>query len=170
MKKEKIYTNCMLLGLGSMFLITGCKQKSATIISNTETNTTSVSTNAFYSPNRGTEASSSRATTLSPTGNDTNAAPRDYSSYDASSGSSQTKAEATSEADRILLQQLQKSINDDTSLTMFAKNIRPVVKNGRVGLYGTVNSTVERDRVVELAQRVAGASNVDNHMEVMSSQ
>jgi hypothetical protein len=57
----------------------------------------------------------------------------------------------------------------DRKLSIDAQNVKIITQNGRVTLRGPVNSPDERQTIGQLAGEVAGASNVDNQLELNNS-
>jgi len=55
---------------------------------------------------------------------------------------------------------------DDKSLSTTAHNIKIITVNGVVTLRGPVASAQEKTKIVEKAQKLAGAKQVENHLEV----
>ena len=54
-------------------------------------------------------------------------------------------------------------------MSVNAHNVKIITANGRVTLRGAVNSEAEKRRIVEIASRLATSDNVDNQLEVKSS-
>jgi len=50
-----------------------------------------------------------------------------------------------------------------------AKNVKIITLNGHVTLRGPVNTADEKNRIAEIANRIASAGNVDNQLEVSST-
>ena len=69
-------------------------------------------------------------------------------------------------ADLKITQQIRQAVVADSSLSFTAKNVKIITSNGRVTLRGPVNSDQERQAIDASARKVAGATNVDNQLEV----
>ena len=69
-------------------------------------------------------------------------------------------------ADRRLTQQIRKAIMADKSLSMTAKNVKVITVNGTVTLRGPVQSLREKEAIEAKAHQRAGATNVENQLEV----
>jgi osmotically-inducible protein OsmY len=54
----------------------------------------------------------------------------------------------------------------DAKLSTNASNVKVIANGGRVTLRGPVNSSDERARIVEIAERHAGAGNVTDEIEI----
>ena len=63
-------------------------------------------------------------------------------------------------------QQIRQALMADDSLSFTAKNVKIITRNGKVTLRGPVNSEDERSRIEAAAQKIAGAAQVDNQLEV----
>jgi hyperosmotically inducible periplasmic protein len=66
--------------------------------------------------------------------------------------------------------EIRKRILDQPDLSISARNAKVMTSQGKVTLRGPVASEAERDTVVRVATEVAGAENVDNQLEVASTQ
>jgi osmotically-inducible protein OsmY len=51
-------------------------------------------------------------------------------------------------------------------LSVNARNVKVMTVNGRVTLRGPVNDDIEKQAIVEIANRIAESANVDNQLEV----
>lgn len=74
--------------------------------------------------------------------------------------------QSESEADRELTQRVRKSVVDDDSLSMNAKNVKVITRNGKVTLRGIVDTQAEKDAVAAKARAVSGVTDVDNQLEI----
>jgi len=72
------------------------------------------------------------------------------------------------EADLTLTQSIRKAIVADDDLSMNAKNVKVITRDGVVTLRGPVSSQAERARVELIARREAGTARVDNQLEVVA--
>lgn len=70
------------------------------------------------------------------------------------------------EADRKITQQIRQAIVGDESLSFNAKNIKIITTRGKVTLRGPVKSDTERSAIDAIAKQIAGATNVENLVEV----
>ena len=71
-----------------------------------------------------------------------------------------------SEGDRKITQQIRQAVVKDGSLSFTAKNVKIITINGKVTLRGPVKTDAERSTIEAAAKNVAGASQVDNQLEV----
>jgi hyperosmotically inducible periplasmic protein len=62
--------------------------------------------------------------------------------------------------------QIRKSLVRDKSLSINAKNVKIITRDGEVTLRGPVKSEKERTKIVANAKRIAGAGKVDDQLEV----
>jgi osmotically-inducible protein OsmY len=65
-----------------------------------------------------------------------------------------------------LTRRVRQAVVKDKSLSTTAKNIKIITNNGVVTLRGPVKSEQERDKIAAKAQQIAGAKQVENHLEV----
>jgi len=77
--------------------------------------------------------------------------------------------QGNSQADINITAQIRKEINDDSGMSTTAKNVKIITLNGHVTLRGPVNTADEKNRIAEIANRIASAGNVDNQLEVSST-
>jgi len=76
--------------------------------------------------------------------------------------------QSETEADRHIAQRIRKVLVEDTTLSTNAKNIKIIVKDGRVTLRGPVNDKLEKSIVIAKAKQIAGAKNVDSHLQTVT--
>ena len=74
--------------------------------------------------------------------------------------------QGTSEGDRKITQQIRQAVVKDGSLSFTAKNVKIITINGKVTLRGPVKTDAERSAIELAAKKVAGASQVENFLEV----
>ena len=74
--------------------------------------------------------------------------------------------QGTSEADMTITTVLRKAITSDESLSMNAKNVKIITRDGVVTLRGPVESTAERAAIEAAANAVSGVRRVDSYLEV----
>jgi len=70
------------------------------------------------------------------------------------------------QSDLDITQKIRQAVVGDGSLSFTAKNVKIITRGGKVTLRGPVNTAGERTAILAAAQKVAGASNVDNQLEV----
>jgi len=61
---------------------------------------------------------------------------------------------------------IRRAVVADSSLSMDAKNVKIVVKDGLVTLRGPVKTEAERDQIEKKAMTIAGVTNVENHLDI----
>ncbi len=71
-----------------------------------------------------------------------------------------------SEGDRNLTAEIRKAVVGADGLSMDAKNVKIITKDGVVTLRGPVASADEKTKIDGLAKGVAGVKSVDNQLEV----
>lgn len=69
-------------------------------------------------------------------------------------------------SDRVMTQQIRKSIMADKTLSSYAHNVKVITQNGHVTLAGPVRSEEEKSMVAAKAAELAGATNVTNQLDV----
>ena len=77
--------------------------------------------------------------------------------------------QSESEADRTLTQKVRQAVMADDSLSTTAHNIKIISVNGVVTLRGPVNSAKEKANIDAKAQQIAGATKVDNQLEIVAN-
>jgi hyperosmotically inducible periplasmic protein len=65
-----------------------------------------------------------------------------------------------------ITQQIRKAVMADGSLSFTAKNVKIITAGGKVTLRGPVKTDAERSAIEAAARQVAGATSVDNQIEV----
>jgi osmotically-inducible protein OsmY len=75
--------------------------------------------------------------------------------------------QSNNEADLKITQQIRKSVMADGSLSFTAKNVKIITQNGHVTLRGPVKTEQERSAIEAAARQVAGATAIDNQIEVI---
>ena len=74
--------------------------------------------------------------------------------------------QGNSQADVNITAQIRREIIADSAMTVNAQNVKIITLNGHVTLRGTVNLLAEKNRIAEIADRIASAGKVDNQLEV----
>ena len=69
-------------------------------------------------------------------------------------------------SDLAITQQIRKAVMGDDALSFTAKNVKIITQKGRVVLRGPVKTASERTKIASYADKVAGATRVDNQLEV----
>src|SRR6267154_279153 len=72
--------------------------------------------------------------------------------------------------DLALTQKIRQEVVKDGSLSMNAKNIKIIVRDGKVMLHGPVDSQQEKDTIGTKAGEIAGKDKVDNQLEIKAKQ
>jgi osmotically-inducible protein OsmY len=72
--------------------------------------------------------------------------------------------------DLALTQKIRQEVMKNGSLSMNAKNIKIIVREGKVMLRGPVDSQQEKDTIGTKAGEIAGKDKVDNQLEVKAKQ
>jgi osmotically-inducible protein OsmY len=78
--------------------------------------------------------------------------------------------QGTSEEDVAATKQIRELVNEDDSLSIAAKNVKIITRNGMVTLRGRVESEQERLRIEANAREVVGSSRVENLITVEDAE
>jgi len=78
--------------------------------------------------------------------------------------------QGNSEADLSTSQRIRAAVVADDSLSMDAKNVKIITVDGKVTLRGPVETDREREAIVELAESIAGAGQVDDQLAVTAEE
>lgn len=76
--------------------------------------------------------------------------------------------QSENEADRTLTQRVRQAVVADDTLSTTAHNIKIITINGVVTLRGPVNSAQEKTNIDAKAKQIAGATKVDNQLEIVA--
>ena len=77
--------------------------------------------------------------------------------------------QSESKADLDLTQRIRQAVVADDSLSTNAHNVKIITSNGVVTLRGPVNSTKEKANIDAKAQQIAGATKVNNQLEIVTN-
>jgi osmotically-inducible protein OsmY len=70
------------------------------------------------------------------------------------------------QTDLKITQQIRQAVMADGSLSFTAKNVKIITQNGKVTLRGPVKTVEERNAIEAAARKIAGATQIDNQIEV----
>ncbi len=73
---------------------------------------------------------------------------------------------STTASDTTLVEKIRLDIANDAALSIAAKTVTVVARDGKVTLRGTVPTETERTRVVDIARKAAGDDAVDDQLQV----
>ena len=86
----------------------------------------------------------------------------------ANKGSSPTADHQSNDpAVREITKKIRKAIHQDSSISVYAHNIKVITQSGKVTLKGPVHSEEEKASIAAKAATVAGEGNVTNNLEVV---
>ena len=74
-----------------------------------------------------------------------------------------------SKEDTAVTQAIRRSVMEEKDMSVNGQNVKIITKDGAVTLRGPVASEAERAKIGDLAQKVAGAKVVHNHLEVATA-
>jgi hyperosmotically inducible periplasmic protein len=75
--------------------------------------------------------------------------------------------QSTDPADREITKKIRKAIHQDSSISVYAHNIKIITQGGKVTLKGPVHSEQEKASIAAKAAAVAGDGNVTNQIDVV---
>jgi hyperosmotically inducible periplasmic protein len=145
MNKDRKIKTAMLLMIGAMGLV-GCNQAA---------DTTQTAVLPPVTPNNDV--------TVVPTAPPNNTA---INSRDRASDAVTADAQGQGKLDIDITADIRQRIIKDKNMSIAAQNTKIICQSGKVTLRGPVNSQDEKDSIGRIANDVAGASNVDNELEI----
>jgi hyperosmotically inducible periplasmic protein len=77
--------------------------------------------------------------------------------------------QSNSKDDLALTQKIRQAVMKDGSLSMNAKNVKIIARDGTISLKGPVDSEREKDTIATAAGEIAGKDKVDNQLEVKAA-
>ena len=78
--------------------------------------------------------------------------------------------QSNSRDDLSLTQKIRQAVIKEGSLSMNAKNVKIIARNGNITLKGPVDSQQEKETIGTKAGEIAGKNKVDNRLEVKSKK
>ena len=78
--------------------------------------------------------------------------------------------QSNSKDDLALTQKIRQAVMKDGSLSMNAKNVKIIARDGQITLKGPVDSQQEKDTIGTEAGGIAGKEKVDNQLEVKAEK
>ena len=78
--------------------------------------------------------------------------------------------QSNSKDDLALTQKIRQAVVKDGSLSMNAKNVKIIARDGTITLQGPVDSQQEKDTIGAEAGEIAGKDKVDNQLEVKAEK
>jgi hyperosmotically inducible periplasmic protein len=78
--------------------------------------------------------------------------------------------QSNSKEDLALVQKIRQEVEKESSLSMNAKNVKIIVRDGKVMLRGPVDSEQEKVTIAAKASEIAGKDKVDNQLEVKTEK
>jgi osmotically-inducible protein OsmY len=130
--------------------------------------------------NRQSDTSSATAgQNVSATSRDRNAASRAYADTNTAHDADNTgrnvrdrsdealtaQDQAATASDREIARRIRRDLTSNDQFSTTAKNIKIISTNGKVTLRGPVKTDQERQAIADLAQKVAGVTELDNQLE-----
>jgi hyperosmotically inducible periplasmic protein len=78
--------------------------------------------------------------------------------------------QSNSKDDLALTQKIRQAVVKDGSLSMNAKNVKIIARDGKITLQGPVESQQEKDAIATKAREIAGKDNVQDQLEVKAEK
>ena len=78
--------------------------------------------------------------------------------------------QSNSKDDLALTQKIRQAVVKDGSLSMNAKNVKIIARDGRITLQGPVDNQQEKDAIATKAREIAGKDNVQDQLEVKAEK
>jgi hyperosmotically inducible periplasmic protein len=78
--------------------------------------------------------------------------------------------QSNSKDDLALTQKIRQAVVKDGSLSMNAKNVKIIARDGRITLQGPVDSQQEKDAIATKAREIAGKDKVEDQLEVKAEK
>jgi hyperosmotically inducible protein len=78
--------------------------------------------------------------------------------------------QSDSKEDLAMVQKIRQAVEKEGSLSMNAKNVKIIVRDGKVMLRGPIDSEQEKATIAARASEAAGKDNVDNQLEVKTDK
>lgn len=75
--------------------------------------------------------------------------------------------QSESDVDLQATQLIREALVKENNLSTTAKNVKIITIKGVVTLRGPVNSEAEKAHIEQVAKKIAGVKNVDNHLEII---
>jgi hyperosmotically inducible periplasmic protein len=110
------------------------------------------------------------ATPRDPAASDSEADNTKRNSTEENKNTDTAEKQSNNKDDLALTQKIRQEVMKNGSLSMNAKNIKIIVREGKVMLRGPVDSQQEKDTIGTKAGEIAGKNKVDNQLEVKAKQ
>jgi hyperosmotically inducible periplasmic protein len=91
-------------------------------------------------------------------------------SADQNKNTDTAEKQSNSKDDLALTQKIRQAVVKDGSLSMNAKNVKIIARNGRITLQGPVDNQQEKDAIVTKAREIAGRDKVQDQLEVKAEK
>jgi hyperosmotically inducible protein len=110
------------------------------------------------------------ATPRDPAASDSEADNTKRNSTEENKNTDTAEKQSNNKDDLALTQKIRQEVMKNGSLSMNAKNIKIIVREGKLMLRGPVDSQQEKDTIGTKAGEIAGKNKVDNQLEVKAKQ
>src|SRR6202035_1486986 len=88
-----------------------------------------------------------------------------HNSYEQNKNTDTAEKQSNNKDDLALTQKIRQAVMKDGALSMNAKNVKIIARDGTISLKGPVDSQQEKDTIATAAGEITGKDKVDNQLE-----
>ena len=92
-----------------------------------------------------------------------------HNSYEQNKNTDTAEKQSNNKDDLALTQKIRQAVMKDGALSMNAKNVKIIARDGTISLKGPVDSQQEKDTIATAAGEITGKDKVDNQLEVKAT-
>jgi hyperosmotically inducible periplasmic protein len=110
------------------------------------------------------------ATPADPAASDSTKADNTKRNSEKNKNTDTAEKQSNSKDDLALTQKIRQAVVKDGSLSMNAKNVKIIARDGKITLQGPVDSQQEKDTIATKARQIAGKDKVEDQLEVKAEK
>jgi osmotically-inducible protein OsmY len=110
------------------------------------------------------------ATPADPAASDSTKADNTKRNSEKNKNTDTAEKQSNSKDDLALTQKIRQAVIKDGSLSMNAKNVKIIARDGKITLQGPVDSQQEKDTIATKAREIAGNDKVEDQLEVKAEK
>jgi len=110
------------------------------------------------------------ATPADPAASDSTKADNTKRNSEKNKNTDTAEKQSNSKDDLALTQKIRQAVVKDGSLSMNAKNVKIIARDGKITLQGPVDSQQEKDTIATKAREIAGKDKVEDQLEVKAEK
>jgi hyperosmotically inducible periplasmic protein len=110
------------------------------------------------------------ATPADPAASDSTKADNTKRNSEKNKNTDTAEKQSNSKDDLALTQKIRQVVIKDGSLSMNAKNVKIIARDGKITLQGPVDSQQEKDTIATKARQIAGKDKVEDQLEVKAEK